>query len=186
MNTFPQLSFTCPMKWDELRGDERGRFCDKCQKTVHNLSRMTETERATLLATAEPGQLCVAYDQRVSSLPPAPMAATRGSVSRTLLKAGGAAAFLATVAGLASQASRDPSASLPARAALADAFYTVRYQAEAWIDDVRVFFGGEPRYGNMVLGALMCVPPSAVEPPAPDPGSTPVLPEAAGSDRLDK
>ena len=37
-------SLTCATSWDAMAGDERQRFCDRCQKNVINLSDMTARE----------------------------------------------------------------------------------------------------------------------------------------------
>lgn len=44
-----------------MRGDERGRFCGHCQKSVHNLSAMTSDEAERLVCQAA-GSLCVRYN----------------------------------------------------------------------------------------------------------------------------
>ncbi len=60
----PQLAFTCPKRWDEMRvdGDQR-RFCDQCQLHVHDLSAMTRREGQALLVRSQ-GQLCVSFESR--------------------------------------------------------------------------------------------------------------------------
>src|ERR1043165_2961495 len=66
MPTPPKLSFQCPVKWESMAGDESKRFCDNCQKHVHNISLMTADERARLLAKKTDGaeHLCVTYLKR--------------------------------------------------------------------------------------------------------------------------
>jgi len=53
----------CPMRWEDLAGDERRRFCEHCQLSVHDLSALPRAEAAALLAegarSAE--RLCVTY-----------------------------------------------------------------------------------------------------------------------------
>src|SRR5262245_216807 len=39
----------CPKSWDEMRGDDRVRFCGHCQKNVFNLIAMTRAEADELL-----------------------------------------------------------------------------------------------------------------------------------------
>lgn len=71
MNTtaeFPALSFNCPKLWEQMEGDEKMRFCDVCQKNVHNLSMLNAGERRELLA--RPGEMpCVAYFKHVDGTP---------------------------------------------------------------------------------------------------------------------
>ena len=66
MKTFPALSFTCPVPWADMQGSEKERFCNKCSRSVVNISLMTEEARAALLAAAKPGELCVAYYKRLN------------------------------------------------------------------------------------------------------------------------
>ena len=65
---FPALSFTCPKLWAQMDGNEKTRFCDVCQKNVHNLSMMNAEERQALLAgTGE--SPCVAYFKYLNGTP---------------------------------------------------------------------------------------------------------------------
>lgn len=54
----------CPKQWDEMRGDDKRRFCEHCQLHVHNLSAMSRPERERFV-TESAGQLCIAYELRV-------------------------------------------------------------------------------------------------------------------------
>jgi hypothetical protein len=65
---FPALSFSCPQLWAGMAGDEKTRFCDVCQKNVHNLSMMNAEERRTLLANTGESP-CVAYFNHVNGTP---------------------------------------------------------------------------------------------------------------------
>lgn len=47
-----------------MSGPAQRRFCDKCDKHVHNLSEMTEREARALLERAEGASLCVRYRVR--------------------------------------------------------------------------------------------------------------------------
>jgi hypothetical protein len=66
VNSFPKLSFACPIPWADLRGDERARFCEKCNHTIVNFSELTEAERLNILENRGPGKLCVTYHRRLS------------------------------------------------------------------------------------------------------------------------
>src|SRR4051812_44975380 len=50
----------CEMPWDEMRGNDRARFCEKCQLHVHNLSAMTSNDAAALV-DGRTDRMCVAY-----------------------------------------------------------------------------------------------------------------------------
>ena len=59
-----QIPAPCPANWDAMSGDAAGRFCQHCQKTVHDLSAMTRDEAERLVCQAA-GVLCV----RITRLP---------------------------------------------------------------------------------------------------------------------
>jgi hypothetical protein len=106
MSSFPRLSFVCPIRWDELRGDERQKFCEKCGHSVTNISELSAEAREALLAAAGEKRLCVTYYRRLSGefvTPEAPL--TNGERKR--VKQVGLAALslgaLALAAGCASQ-----------------------------------------------------------------------------------
>jgi hypothetical protein len=50
----------CSADWDEMRGDERVRFCNSCEKNVYNLSAMPRRE-AVKFAARNSGRVCVRY-----------------------------------------------------------------------------------------------------------------------------
>lgn len=49
----------CPMRWPNLVGDDRTRFCANCNRKVHNLSAVTRNEAESILAQQE--NVCVAF-----------------------------------------------------------------------------------------------------------------------------
>jgi hypothetical protein len=53
----------CPVEWNEMRGDERVRFCRHCSLHVYNLSEMTRDAAEALVAERE-GRLCVRFLRR--------------------------------------------------------------------------------------------------------------------------
>ena len=48
----------CEEAWEGMRGDDRRRFCSRCQKHVHDLGAMPRGEAEALVSRAE-GPLCV-------------------------------------------------------------------------------------------------------------------------------
>jgi hypothetical protein len=52
-----RIASPCPANWDEMKGDERARFCAQCQKHVYNLSAMSAEAAAALIREKE-GNLC--------------------------------------------------------------------------------------------------------------------------------
>jgi hypothetical protein len=59
-----RVATPCPMKWDEMDGDERKRFCGLCRLSVFNLSDMTDAEAEALVFAKGSDRLCIAYYQR--------------------------------------------------------------------------------------------------------------------------
>jgi len=102
MNSFPKLSYVCPIPWAELRGDERARFCEKCGRTITNLSELSEEARVAFLAKSGAERACVTYYQRLSGefvTPEAPLTyEERGKIKQLGLAALSAGA-LALAAG---------------------------------------------------------------------------------------
>lgn len=47
----------CGEKWDAMRPEGCNRFCDKCEKTIHDLSRLTLEEAERLASSG--GEICV-------------------------------------------------------------------------------------------------------------------------------
>lgn len=58
-----RVAAPCEENWDEMRGDERVRFCQRCSQNVYNLSAMTRREAERLVIGAE-GRLCVRFYRR--------------------------------------------------------------------------------------------------------------------------
>lgn len=59
-----QVAVPCPKKWDELIGNESRRFCNQCQKHVHNLTMSSPIETKQITLQVEAGErVCVAYFQ---------------------------------------------------------------------------------------------------------------------------
>lgn len=47
------IPVACPVSWDEMHGDHRTRFCDKCSQNVHDVSEMTAAEAVQLVTSGE-------------------------------------------------------------------------------------------------------------------------------------
>lgn len=58
-----RIASPCNMSWDEMKGDERARFCGKCEKNVYNLSAMTREEAERFMA-ARTAEVCVRLYKR--------------------------------------------------------------------------------------------------------------------------
>ena len=53
----------CHVPWDEMKGDDRSRYCGQCRKNVFNIAAMTRDEATRLIAVRE-GSLCVRFYRR--------------------------------------------------------------------------------------------------------------------------
>jgi hypothetical protein len=54
----------CPASWDAMTGDERARFCQECQRTVHDLSAMSRKEAEALVRKKDgDGHICVRFSR---------------------------------------------------------------------------------------------------------------------------
>jgi len=58
-----KIASPCRADWNSMKGNDRARFCDQCQKNVFNLSAMTSHEAAALIRSTE-GRLCVRLYRR--------------------------------------------------------------------------------------------------------------------------
>ena len=52
-----RIARRCPMRWEDLRGDDRVRYCDRCRLDVYNFAAMDTEEQNRLVAQAK-GRLC--------------------------------------------------------------------------------------------------------------------------------
>jgi hypothetical protein len=51
----------CDIAWDAMRGSDRSRRCDECDRTVFDLGAITASEAERLLADSEGRRLCVTF-----------------------------------------------------------------------------------------------------------------------------
>lgn len=58
-----RVASPCNASWDEMVGDDKARYCGKCEKNVFNLSAMTRDE-AELLMLEKEGNLCIRLYRR--------------------------------------------------------------------------------------------------------------------------
>ena len=58
-----KIASPCAADWNEMRGDERRRYCALCKLNVYNLSDMTRTEAESFLINSE-GRVCVKFYRR--------------------------------------------------------------------------------------------------------------------------
>src|SRR4051812_42669277 len=58
-----RIASPCVADWDDMRGDERVRFCGRCDKNVYNLSALSRADAEALVNEKE-GRMCVRFFQR--------------------------------------------------------------------------------------------------------------------------
>lgn len=67
-----RITSPCDVPWDSMIGNDRIRFCEHCQLTVHNIDRASPKQIRRLIARSR-GRLCVNYFQPAPQKPPAPI-----------------------------------------------------------------------------------------------------------------
>jgi len=81
-----RVATPCSADWDSMAGDERVRFCGRCDLHVYNISEMSADEASALIAGAE-GRLCARFYRRpdgtvITKDCPVGLVAVRARVSR--------------------------------------------------------------------------------------------------------
>ena len=82
----------CSESWSEMTGDDRVRFCGKCEKNVYDLGAMTAAEAEALLVQKE-GNVCVRFYRRADGTvmtSDCPVGVRRRRVRRVVAIAAGA------------------------------------------------------------------------------------------------
>lgn len=60
-----RIASPCSMRWEDMMGNERTRFCSECSLHVHNISEMTAREAEAFLASALGGdRVCARFYRR--------------------------------------------------------------------------------------------------------------------------
>jgi hypothetical protein len=58
-----RIASPCPMSWEQMRGDDRARFCESCNLHVYNISELTRRQAEVLIAGTE-GRICARMYRR--------------------------------------------------------------------------------------------------------------------------
>lgn len=58
-----KIAKPCPARWEDMRGDEKTRFCSRCAKDVYNVAAMAHHEAESLLRNAS-GGVCLRVFRR--------------------------------------------------------------------------------------------------------------------------
>lgn len=97
-----KIASPCSMSWNAMRGDDRTRFCNACEKNVYNLVGMTDDEVTALIHEKE-GRLCVRLYQRpdgtlITSDCPVGLRAARRKLARAVGAIAACIGFVLTAA----------------------------------------------------------------------------------------
>ena len=106
----------CSVSWDSMIGNDRVRFCEHCQLTVHNVNSASPKQIKRLIARSK-GRLCVNYVQPAPPKPPAPALYKIGR--RTSLIAASAFSATLSISAAVAAAPSLKSTALPHEAAFA-------------------------------------------------------------------
>jgi len=58
-----RIASPCPTTWEQMKGDERTRFCDLCNLHVYNIAELTASEAKSLIANTD-GRICARLYRR--------------------------------------------------------------------------------------------------------------------------
>jgi hypothetical protein len=92
-----RVASPCSARWEDMKGDERIRFCASCEKHVYNLSAMRADEAEALLGQRD-GSVCVRLYRREDGTvltEDCPVGARKKRVRRVIAAAAGAGALAA-------------------------------------------------------------------------------------------
>jgi hypothetical protein len=98
-----RIASPCEASWNDMQGDDRQRFCQRCHMNVYNLSEMTRGEAESFIRQRE-GRTCVRYYQRADGSVmtndcPVGLAAVRRRIARAIAAA--SALFVGLLGGAA-------------------------------------------------------------------------------------
>jgi hypothetical protein len=132
-----RVSVPCAAEWERMRGDERVRFCERCELNVYNLSALTRREAEALVTRTE-GRLCVRFYRRadgtiITRNCPTGLARLKRRVSRAASAAAAAGFGLFAGVGVAPESKVIGSLDSPAAAASSEqAARAVAGEPVAW------------------------------------------------------
>jgi hypothetical protein len=161
-----RVASPCSMRWEEMEGDERTRYCRACRLHVHNLSALSGAEAEALVSrTLVKGErLCGVYYQRADGSVmtrdcPVGLAAVKARVRRRVARLAAAMGLVAT------------GGVLGARVSAGDV--SPRLRGLRPFSILAEWLGPSapplPPPGVMVMGEVVCptAPPAPPAPPAP-------------------
>ncbi len=153
-----QVATPCEMSWDVMRGNDKARFCDSCQKHVYNFAAMT-TEEGLALITQTEGEFCGRLTRRSDGMLmtadcPVGVAARLTRFRRRLVYTVVATAFMLLGFIQLRQPKGDPS-----NQASGDGLPLITTHVQGWLDQIREWAGLQSRRSVTVMGGCPGMPP---------------------------
>jgi hypothetical protein len=108
-----RIATPCSADWNEMKGDDRSRFCGHCSLNVYNLSEMSRTEAQAFVEQAE-GRVCVRFYRRADGTvitqdcPVGVRAVQERMMRRVRSVAAAITAFVAGIVGINGVAASEP------------------------------------------------------------------------------
>lgn len=104
-----QIASPCPVRWEDMNGDDRTRHCGQCNLFVHNIANLTDIEAEALLRSAfnddgtSKRRLCIGIYRRadgtiLTANCPVGLAAVRAKTRRAVSRVAAAVGLTAVVA----------------------------------------------------------------------------------------
>lgn len=159
-----KVASPCSEKWESMRGDERRRFCEKCQLHVHDVRSLSEAEATELLRGAS-GRVCGRVFQRADGTVltrdcPVGEATLR---RRMVMSVVAVAALFVAVAGLltGSRSTRHHEGPAPVADALRDRFHAAREALRATALFGPLIDRFDPAPPPMIVGKIVAMPPKS-------------------------
>jgi hypothetical protein len=172
-----RIASPCPVRWEDMTGDDKARHCASCNLKVYNLSAMTRDEAEALVVSKSGERLCVQLHKRADGTVitqdcPVGLAAARARVRRAVARV--AAAFgIFGGAAIAGMNTTTRSQEGPVRLRALNPFVAI----SEWLVPSPPPMPPAVSSRTIVLGGAICVP--TPQQPAPPPGST-TVPFVAG------
>lgn len=170
MPLLPQLRLAspCTMRWEDMEGDERTRYCGSCRLHVHNLSAMSSAQAEALVerTLGQGERLCGFFYQRADGTVmtqdcPVGLVVVRARVRRRLARIAAALGMVATGGAMAAGGARD---SAPRLRALRPFSIIAEWLAPTPPPPPAPV--APPLPGGLALGKMACpAPPPNVVPP---------------------
>lgn len=96
-----RIASPCPMKWEDMEGNDRVRHCGQCDLNVYNFSSMTENEAEAIVKARGDGRLCAGFYRRADGTIltrdcPVGLRAIRQRTARLILRTTAVIAFILT------------------------------------------------------------------------------------------